>query len=231
MSLRRAALVLTALAMAGAAPAARPPRATPAKTNWLATVTRTADGAYVLGNPAARVRLVEYMSYTCTHCAVFDAEGGPALRAGYIATGKVSLELRHALRDRFDTVAALLARCEPGRFFAVSHAILAQQPAWLARASMLAPPPSSPDASQAALLLPVARGAGLDAIAAANGVPPARQAACLGAKPELDRLGRMRFEAWTTRNIQGTPAFFIGGVDQQASDWATLQPKLDAALR
>ena len=95
---------------------------------------------------------------------------------------------------------------------------------WLARAASF-DPPTTPGLSPAASLGAVAHGAGLDAIAAAQGLPPARQAACLASKPELDRLGQMRFEAWTTRNIQGTPAFFIGGVDQGVSDWAHLRPE------
>jgi hypothetical protein len=59
-----------------------------------------------MGNPQAR-RLVEYMSYTCPHCAHFEAESALALRNGPIASGKGSFEVRHLLRDPIDaTIAA-----------------------------------------------------------------------------------------------------------------------------
>lgn len=222
------ALLLLAIPVFGLGAAHAPPRV--ARADWLGTVTRTLAGAYVLGNPAAKVHVVEYLSYSCTHCAEFDAEGGPALRGTYIATGRVSLEVRHAIRDPFDTAAALLARCDPRRFFAVSHAIFARQPLWLDRAAgYVAPVP--PPASDAAALAGIARYAGFDALAAAQGVAPARQAACLASRPELDRLGAMRQEAWTTRAIGGTPAFFVNGVDAQTTMWSQLEPKIVAALR
>lgn len=218
--------------IAGTAAGAGPRHAAPhaAHADWVATITRTPAGAYVLGNPAAKVRIVEYLSYTCSHCAAFDAEGGPALRATYIATGHVSLEVRHAIRDPFDTAAAMLARCDPSRFFAISHAIFARQAVWLGRAAGYAAP-VPPPASDAAALAAVARFTGLDAIAAEQGLAPARQGACLAAKPELDRLGAMRQEAWTTRGIDGTPAFFVNGVDAGTTSWSQLEPRIVAALR
>jgi len=53
------ALLALPLTLAGAAPV----------RNWPATATMNADGAYVIGNPAARVKLREWASYTCPHCA------------------------------------------------------------------------------------------------------------------------------------------------------------------
>jgi hypothetical protein len=49
----------------------------------------------LLGNPRnAPVKLVEYISYTCPHCAHFEAESDAQLRIGFIATGKGSIEVR-----------------------------------------------------------------------------------------------------------------------------------------
>ena len=48
--------------------------AAPVLRAWDRTVNLTADGFPVLGNPAARVKLVEFISYTCPHCADFNAE-------------------------------------------------------------------------------------------------------------------------------------------------------------
>ncbi|MCB8828310.1 DsbA family protein, partial [Escherichia coli] len=54
----------TTAALVAAAPAA----------DWTRHVTQTAKGAFVLGNPAAPIKLVEYGSYTCSHCAAFSKE-------------------------------------------------------------------------------------------------------------------------------------------------------------
>jgi protein-disulfide isomerase len=55
--------------------------AAPAPNKWLSTVTVTAKGAHVLGNPAAPKKVVEYLSYTCGHCADFEANESPAFKA------------------------------------------------------------------------------------------------------------------------------------------------------
>src|SRR4051812_932713 len=68
-----------------AKPAAAPP---PARPNWVQTVVRTPEGGYRMGNPAARIALIEYGSRTCPHCALFDAQGVPALTSKYVANGQ-----------------------------------------------------------------------------------------------------------------------------------------------
>ena len=84
-------LAVVAFATVGAAP-----------VDWTKTVTRGANGAYVLGNPKAKVRLVEYLSYSCSHCAEFTAQSAAPLKTNYISKGNVAIELRNAVRDRFD---------------------------------------------------------------------------------------------------------------------------------
>ena len=79
-------VLLMAAAFLGAA---RPAPKSPA-TNTPVSVTPA--GSHLIGNPQAPVRLVEYISYTCSHCAAFDAEGALPLQTGYLATGKVLLD-------------------------------------------------------------------------------------------------------------------------------------------
>jgi len=52
-----------------AKPAAKPRPAATAAVKWDLRTTRTAEGNHLIGNPAAKVRLVEFISYTCDHCA------------------------------------------------------------------------------------------------------------------------------------------------------------------
>ncbi|WP_128082185.1 thioredoxin domain-containing protein [Sphingomonas sp. Ant20] len=140
-------------------------------------VTRTASGTYVLGSPAARVKLVEYASYTCSHCADFSTQSQAVLKGKMIASGSTSLEFRHMIRDRLDLAAAVLARCTgPRGFFPTSAAIFAAQPAWLekgiefqqvnaARINLYPRP---------AQLKAYADGAGLTDLVKARGCPPPR---------------------------------------------------------
>ena len=46
--------------------------------DWAEVVEQTADG-FRMGNPNAPVKLVEYASPTCSHCAEFSEQGAPAL--------------------------------------------------------------------------------------------------------------------------------------------------------
>lgn len=205
-----------------------------AAPNWGATVTQTQSGAMLLGNPAAKVRLVEYLSYSCSHCAAFVAESGVALRRDYVARGLVAVELRNAVRDRFDFTAALLARCGgPGRFFGNTDALMASQATWLGKASEV----ESANASQFQTLpvndgLKIAmRGVGLDTIMKKRGLTTAQLDACLVSKPAQDRIIAMTNEAWNERKINGTPAFLINGTSYTGgSHWAQVEPALKQAL-
>ncbi|HEX8555004.1 MAG TPA: thioredoxin domain-containing protein, partial [Sphingomonas sp.] len=52
--------------------------AAPAR-DWSTVAAKTATGAYVIGNPQARVKLIEYASYTCSHCAEFSVQSDKEL--------------------------------------------------------------------------------------------------------------------------------------------------------
>ena len=40
--------------------------------DWTTVVSATPEGGFVMGNPNAKVKLVEYGSMTCPHCAPAD---------------------------------------------------------------------------------------------------------------------------------------------------------------
>jgi protein-disulfide isomerase len=239
MMKRGVALALAALALGSALPlaAATKPTAKPAATarDWTSTVTMTPAGAYVLGNPQAKVRLIEYLSMTCTHCAAFTGESLKPLTDTYVRKGQVSIEVRHAIRDSLDVAASLLTRCNgPKTFFANTEAVLGAQDDWL-RAAVAFQEQDQGAAGKLPLpqaLAAFSHGAGLDRIMAARGLPAAKANACLANKVEQDRLVAMAKEAWSTRSIPGTPAFLINDtLVQGANTWASLEPKLRDALR
>ncbi len=104
--------------------------------DWTTVVGKSANGSFVVGNPKAKVKLVEYVSYTCPHCAHFIAESAQGLRGQMVRSGSTSVELRNAVRDKLDLTAALLARCTgPQRFFATTDAMFAAQEDWFTRGS------------------------------------------------------------------------------------------------
>jgi protein-disulfide isomerase len=194
--------------------------------------TRAPNGAYVLGNPKAKVRLVEYLSYSCSHCAHYTAESSAPLKANFIAKGNVAVEIRNAVRDRYDFAAALLARCGgPSQFFAQNEALFAgQEPLLTAAQAFEASNVLPANAPTNDVLTGMAKGSGMTAFMATRGVAPAAANACLTNKAEQDVVLGMTKEAWESHKIKFTPTFLVNGRDAGPSDWSTLQPKLKAAL-
>lgn len=213
---------LLALPLIGAAP------------NWSSTVAQAPNGAYVMGNPRAKVRLVEYISYTCSHCAHFTEEAKLPLKQGYVSKGLVALEFRNAVRDQFDMTAALAARCGgAAKFFGNTEALMAAQDQWLGKAQGFI------DANGERLqkMAPnegfkaIARGIGIDAIMRTRGVTAVQLDACLINKPNQDRIIALTNEAWQQSKINGTPAFKVNGTMLTgAGTWAVVEPALKTAL-
>lgn len=204
-----------------------------ASPNWTATVRTQPSGAHVMGNPAARVKLVEYLSYTCGHCAHFATEAKQALRQNYVAKGLVSVEFRNAVRDRYDFAAALLARCGgAGRFHGNTEALFAAQEEWLSKAPAFE---RDNGARVAALsindgLKAIARGVGLDEIMVRRGFTQTQIDGCLTAKAEQEKVAAMANEAWNSRKIKGTPYFLINGAPVEGvGNWSGLEPRLKSA--
>ena len=136
----RPVLLKLALAIAGLAPlaasAAPPAAVTSAKpvATSASFPPRFTAPQYVMGSPAAKVTVTEYASVACPHCAKFDAQVFPVLKAKYIDTGKVRFALREMLvgDEGMVQVAAagfMLARCA-GRdhYFQVVEAMYRAQP-------------------------------------------------------------------------------------------------------
>ena len=200
--------------------------ATPAR-DWTQATTRLASGHYLLGNPSARVKLIEYASYTCPHCAHFAGESGPELHDRWIRQGAVSLELRHLIRDSADLAAAIVARCTGPKFFATSYAIFAKQDQWLERAINY----QQSNASRMNLYPPLARlraiadGSGLTDIGRAEGLTDARLDACFGDQSAIDRIVAVSAAA---TDITATPSFILDGKKVEGVGWEKLEPMLRA---
>ena len=96
--------------------------------DWSTVVTQTPEGGFLMGNPNADVKLVEFGSMTCPHCATFDEEGFEALSNSYVKNGQVAFEFRNYVRDPLDITLSLIARCGgEERFFPLTHAMFDSQ--------------------------------------------------------------------------------------------------------
>src|SRR4029078_5088510 len=85
--------------------------------DWSTIVSATPQGGFLMGNPNAKLKLIEDGSLTCPHCREFDEKGSPPLIANYVKTGIVSWEFRNYVRDAFDLTASLVARCNGAKSF------------------------------------------------------------------------------------------------------------------
>ena len=224
---RRPALLLLALAVV-AAPAL-------AKTDWTTTISATPQGGILIGNPAAKVRVVEFASYTCSHCKAFHDEGLPALKAKYVGTGNVSFEQRSFVRNGPDFSASLLVACQPpAPALAFAGKLFAEQDNWTKPFIAMTDADNQaitalPQAQQPARLAEIA---GLDKWADANGLPLAKARACLLDQAAQDKLLAVRRDAMTTYKLEATPTFGINGAPVTGVyDWASLEPKVQAALK
>ncbi|WNO53938.1 DsbA family protein [Stakelama saccharophila] len=197
------------------------------KADWAATVATAADGAAVVGNPDAPVRLVEYLSYTCPHCADYVAESAEGLEP-MIADGTVAVTLRNAVRDPLDIAAAMLTRCAPRADFVGLHrAIFADQKALQDGARTVPGMYSRVPKVTLAEVRAVAEGSGLTRLARESGMTADAVDACLTDEAAFERLRKEATGYWSV--IRGTPSFAINGTLTDAHGWAELKPELTAA--
>jgi protein-disulfide isomerase len=224
----------TILAMLAAAPlvAATKPKAAPRLS---ARISETGIGAYVAGNPEAKLRLVQYFSYTCGACGSFAATADAPLKAGYIDKGLVAFEYRNLVRDPLDMTAALLARAGgPSAFPGHYRALMAGQPQWLAGATKLprAVQEKWYEGSLSERAARIARDSGLAALMRARGLTPAQIDAALGSEVAQAALTSMTNLARGADRIHSTPGFLLQGKQlDHAHDWASVKSRLDQALR
>jgi protein-disulfide isomerase len=224
-----AAYYASAAATASCAAAAVPP---PAGKDWTQVVTITPEGGFLMGNPNAKVKLIEYLSLTCPHCKEFEEKGFPPLRDQYVKKGTVSLEVRNYVRDFVDMTATLVSRCggaDP--YFPMTQQIMEQQNEIFEKLQNV--PPAEQQRLQgltpAEQFKAVASLIGIDQFAKQRGITQAKLDACLSDKAAVDKLVDMQQKA-NTMQIPGTPAFFLNGTMlQNVGTWEQLEPELQAA--
>ena len=168
------------------------------------------DGGISMGNPNAKVKVVEFASASCSHCARFDAEVFPAFKAKYIDTGRISYTFKEFLTqpEQYAAGAFLLARCAgPAKYFSVVEGAFRGQTEMFATQDMRTP------------LLKVAQSAGMN---------EDQFKACVSDQVQLKALSDRIDHAQTVDKITGTPTFIVNGVTVASGEVTLAQ--LDAAI-
>ncbi|RYY39861.1 MAG: hypothetical protein EOP59_12310 [Sphingomonadales bacterium] len=202
----------------------------PSGTQWVDTVVKTPEGGFRMGNPDAAIKLIEYGSRTCGHCANFAITGMEPLKA-YIATGKVSFEFRDFLLNQIDVGAALAGQCAgPATFFPILDQMFAEQQTLMSNGPKQGDPfiqqvEAMPQQQRVAA---VAEKFGYLAFVQQRGVPEAQARACLADQAATEALVETNEVAQKQFNVASTPTFLLNGkVLENTSTW----PQVEAALK
>lgn len=195
---------------------------------------RLTDGGHQIGNPAAKVLVTEFVSYTCPACASFTRNHHGALELAYVSTGDIRLEIRHIIRDPVDLAAVLLAQCgAPGKFPQNHKALMLSQKDWLPR--MAAVNQSQRNrwftGTNAARNRAIASDLGFYAIMEQRGYARTEIDRCLADDAKAASLADASQSDSEKYFITGTPSFAINGVRLAGtSSWDLLEPQIRARV-
>ena len=166
-----------------------------------------------IGDKEAPVLIIEYASFTCSHCATFHKEVLPKLKADYINPGKVLLEYREVYFDGPGLWAGLLARCQGNeKYFPMIDLIYRKQKDW-------------------------ARGNrdeiinGLLSVGRQSGLTDEKSRMCMENGILAEELIKIFKKNTTKDGISSTPSFIINGVLKQNMSYDELKETIDKNLK
>ena len=145
----------------------------------------------VLGNPDAKITIVEYQSMTCGHCANFHVHVFEELKTKYIDTGKVRFIMREFPLDNLAAAASMLGRCTGSteKNYALTKVLFEKRSDWIVRDPVPA----------------------LFEIAKQAGFTQETFNACLQNADLLKQMSEQRAIATNELGVSSTPTFFING--------------------
>ena len=215
---------------AGAAAGPVAPVAAPAGKQWSDVIAATADHGMLMGNPNAPIKLVEYGSLSCPHCAHLANEAMQPLTSHYVNSGEVSYEYRSFAIHGIDIPLTVLVRCaDPSAFFALVEQLYTGQNDLLSKA--MANQKAAEDAAKlpaAQRTLATAEAYGLVDWFSARGLPEDKARVCLANTAAAEAVAK-EAEATENNGIDSTPTLIINGAKSSALDWPSLETALKAA--
>ena len=203
----------------------------PQGSSWLDVASTTEQGGIVLGNPQAPLKLVEYASHTCGHCANFAKTASVPLQENYIASGRVSYEIRPLLSNPLDVTISVLAQCgSPTGFHALSDQ------AWGSLDQFTGALQSNAAGYEAAMTAPperrfiaLAQAAGLIDFFAARGLSADQAQQCLADTARIEKIAGATQSFAQADEVTGTPTFFLNGRRLDGNTWPAVEAVLQSA--
>ena len=149
---------------------------------------------HTMGSPDAPVKMTEYASFTCPHCAKFNETVFQDLKKNYIDTGKVFFTYREVYFDRFGLWAGMIARCGGAdRYFGFVETYYSTRDTWL----------NSDD--------PAVISENLKRIGRTGGMSNEQIDTCLNNQPFAQALVANFQTNMEADKVEGTPTFIIDG--------------------
>lgn len=168
---------------------------------------------FTLGSPDAKVKIAEYASFTCSHCANFHETVFKPLKADYIDTGKVQFIAKEVYFDRPGLWAAMIARCGGDmKYFGISDILFSTQSEW---------PASQDPAVVVENLKKIGRSAGME---------DAAMDVCMKDAATAQAMIDHSEAGMTADGVEGTPTLIINGVKHSNMGYPELKAIIDAEL-
>jgi protein-disulfide isomerase len=143
-----------------------------------------------LGKADAPNTVIEYFSLNCPHCARFEADPFPKLKAEFVDTGKVKWVMRDYPLNDVALAAAMIAHCSGDRYMAFVDAFFQTQQAWAGAKDPLG------------AIKITARIGGMDGPAVDK---------CLADNTMLTAINARATEGTEKLGVKATPTFFVNG--------------------
>ena len=144
-----------------------------------------------LGTPDAPIKMIEFASLTCGHCARFHNEVMPTIKEKYINNGKIFFTYKDFPLDKFALKASIISRCSGNRnYFSFLDVFYKKQSSWT----------RSQDPFKSLLK-----------IAKIGGLKDEEIKVCVGNKSIEDGLLKDRLQSSKKYDITATPTIYLNG--------------------
>ncbi len=205
--------------------------AAPAGKAWTDVVVKTENG-YKMGNPDAKVQLLEFGAISCPGCAKFSVTSTAELHE-MVNGGTMSFEFRPFLVHGIQDIPGfLLAQCNgPEAFFGLTEQLYAGQSEWLGRIQTM----TEADQQKFATLPPIQQiqflgdKMGLVEFVKSRGVAQDAAKMCLADQKAFEALVAGTEKASKEDNISGTPTLKLNGALLNPAEWPSIKIALKNA--
>ena len=164
-----------------------------------------------IGEEKAPIKIIEFASLTCGHCAKFHNEVFPLIKEKYIDKGKIFFTYNDFPLDKFALKASVVARCSGNKkFFSFLKVLYNKQKDWT----------RTQDPFKSLLK-----------IAKLGGLKNDEIKVCVGNKSIEDGLLKQRLKSTKIYDIKATPTLYINGEKYDGDlSFEALKLKIDSLL-